>query len=93
MLSNFARRLNNHKKLNSWIITAFKYNNKAIAIINIYRLPMSLLKGLRCCLIQYNLKDSEVKSNNNYRKEILQQIIECINNNNIDNIIMGGDYN
>ena len=75
------------------MITTFKYNNKSLAIINICRLPWSSSKGLRCCIIQYNLRDSEVKNNNTYQKGILHQIKQYIKNNNIGDIIIGGDFN
>ena len=75
------------------MITTFKHNNKSLAIINVYRLPCSLSKGPRCCVIQYNIKDGQVKNTNTCRKRIFQQIKQYITNNNIDDIIIRGDFN
>ena len=73
--------------------TTLKHNNKQLAIINLCRLPCSSSKGPRCCVTQYNLKDEQVKNTNMYRKEMFQQIKHYITNNNIDDIIIGGDFN
>jgi len=83
----------NINKLGNWMATTFQHNNKTIAMINIYRLPTTSSQGPRCCLTQCNLKDGEIKSNNTYRKEILHQIKEYVSKNNVNDIIIGGDFN
>jgi len=83
-----------HKSnLGNWMAIQLTHNNKTLVIINLYRIPISSSKGPRCCLTQYNLSEGKVKNSNKYRKEILSQIEEYVNSNNIDEIIIAGDYN
>ena len=69
------------------------HNNKTIVLINTYRILISFSKRLKYCLTQYNLSNDEVKSNSEYRVELLNKIKEYIKNNNTNNIIISGNYN
>jgi len=80
-------------KLGNWMAIQLSHNNKTIAIINIYRIPISTSKGPRCCFTQYTLTEGKIKSTTQYRKEILRQIKEYVHENKIDDIIIGGDFN
>jgi len=66
-----------------------KCSMKTIVIINIYRLPAILSNGPKYSLTQYNIIEGKIKTINEYRKEI--QYLK--DNNNIDNIIIAGDFN
>ena len=60
-----------YSPLGNWIVTHLEYNNKKLALINIYQIPASSQIGPYYSLTQYNLTDKKVKSLSEYRKEIL----------------------
>ena len=71
-----------------------KYSMKVIAITNIYRLPITLSNSSKCSLTQYNKIDRKTKTTNKYRKEIFLNIKQYLkDNNDIDDIIIAGDFN
>jgi len=80
-------------ELGNWMATMFTHNGKTLAIINLYRIPSTSSNGPRCCVTQYNLVKGASLSNSKYRKEILNQIKDFIQNNNFNDIIISGDFN
>ena len=80
-------------KYGNWMATTFSHNNKAVVVINLYRIPTSSSKGPRCCQTQYNIINGNMKSSTQYRKEILQQIKNYIQTNQFNDIIIAGDFN
>ena len=46
--------------LRNWMVVKFSQNNKTIAIINIYRIPVISQKGPYCYLTQNNKKNKNI---------------------------------
>ena len=83
-------------RLGNWIAFGMNHNSKRLEIINLYRIPMANgnASGICSSLTQYHLIDGNVKSPNEYRKEIFTEIKNHIRQNkNINDIIIAGDYN
>ena len=67
---------------------------KRLEIINIYRLPSTSSRGVKCSLTQYNRIDGNNSSPAVYRRELFDEIKKHIRDNEeITDIIIGGDYN
>ena len=80
--------------LGNWIAVPMQYKNKRIEVINLYRIPSSSSNGVCCSLTQYNRIDGAMNTLTKYRKEIFKEILDHIKNNpEINDIIIGGDYN
>ena len=59
-----------------------------------YRLLRTSSNGVCCSLTQYNRIDGKMNSTSVYQKEIFNEIINYVKNNlDINDIIIGGDYN
>jgi len=83
-------------RLGNWMAVEMKHNAKRLEIIHLYRIPIANGKagGICSSLTQYHLSDGKVKSSNDYRKEIFNEIKHHINQNkDINDIIIAGDYN
>ena len=81
-------------RLGNWIAVLIEYKGKRIEIINMYRIPKTSSNGVYYSLTQLNLVDRKVRSTGEYRKEIFDEIKKYINSNNdINDIIIAGDYN
>jgi len=65
-----------------------------LVIINIYRILKTSSNGVYYLLTQYNKVDRKAKTVAEYRKEILNQIKQYLNENtSINDVIIVGDYN
>ena len=82
------------ERLGNWSAIALEYNGKCLELINLYQIPSSSSKGESCSYTQYILVDKSIKTVEDYRKEILQEIKHHIQKNeDITDIIIAGDYN
>ena len=67
---------------------------KTILCITLYRILQSSTQGIFNSSVQYNQSDAEMKNANQYRKEILQEIVEYIELlENIDDIVLASNLN
>ena len=82
-------------KLEKWTIFQLTNGKKTVAVISVYRIPMSSQIDVYNTITQYNRIKSKIKSSNQYRKEIFEQIKRYINQNSseINDIILAGDIN
>ena len=71
-----------------------KNNRKILLIINIYRIPVTLLVKVCSYLTQYNLMDRKAKSPTEYWNEIFKEIEDFISKNeDVNDIILARDLN
>ena len=62
-------------------------------MINLYQIPASLSHGPYCSLTQYVRADGKIKTPITYRNEIFKEIKKHVNDEDITDIIIAGDYN
>ena len=81
-------------RLGNWSAIALEYNGKRVELINLYRILLSSSNGVSCLYTQYILVDKCSKTVSQYRKEVLKEIKQHIQNNQeITDIIIARDYN
>ena len=81
-------------KLGKLNVFEISRNRRVMLFITICRMLKHILKGTCTSKAQYYRKIRKVKSENQYRKEVLESITKLINiNENVDDIVISGDFN
>ena len=68
-------------------------NNKTNIVITVYRIPATSSEGLIISIAQYNRINAKRRSNNKYRKKILDDIVNYLKHKDFDNLIILADWN
>ena len=91
-----AKEHNKKDKFGRWTSTRIENGRNKMQIINVYRIPDSTQSGILKSRAQYDRVGGEVKSSQQYRTELLQELSNEINKlktNGIKGIVIIGDMN
>lgn len=80
-------------RLGNWSAISLQHKSKRLELINLYRIPATSSHGPYCSATQYAKVDGKIKSVATYRKEIFQEIIKHVKEQNITDVIVAGDFN
>ena len=74
---------------------SFKLSNgkKSILVISLYRILQATDQGIFTSISQYNQIQGEINTATKYRKQILQNMVQLVEQEVCNNIIIYGDFN